>query len=37
VAAVTVDVDELSPRQVVDRVLGDRRLSEAGIGTGGKG
>jgi shikimate kinase len=37
VAAVTVDVDELSPRQVVDRVLGDRRLSEAGIGTGEKG
>jgi len=37
VAAVTVDVDDLSPRQVVDRVLGDRRLSEAGIGTGGKG
>ncbi|HUY66427.1 MAG TPA: shikimate kinase [Acidimicrobiales bacterium] len=37
VAAVTVDVDELSPRQVVDRVLGDRTLSEAGIGTGGRG
>jgi shikimate kinase len=37
VAAVTVDVDELSPRQVVDRVLGDQMLSEAGIGTGGKG
>jgi len=37
VAAVTVDVDELSPRQVVDRVLGDRMLSDAGIGTGGRG
>jgi len=37
VSAVTVDVDELSPRQVVDRVLSDRMVSEAGIGTGGKG
>ncbi len=31
VAAVTVDVDDLSPRQVVDRLLGDRVLIEAGI------
>jgi shikimate kinase len=34
VAAVTVDVDDLSPLQVVDRVLGDRMLVEAGIGPG---
>ncbi|MGO8870451.1 MAG: shikimate kinase [Acidimicrobiales bacterium] len=32
VAAVTVDVDDLTPLQVVDRVLGDRVLADAGIG-----
>jgi shikimate kinase len=35
VAALTVDVDQLSPGQVVDRVLGDQLLAEAGIGTRG--
>jgi shikimate kinase len=35
VATVTVDVDDLTPGQVVDRVLGDRTLVEAGIGRGG--
>ena len=37
VAAVTVDVDRLSPRQVVARVLGDRMLVEAGIAARGTG
>jgi shikimate kinase len=32
VAAVTVDVDDLTPEQVVDRILADRLLVEAGIG-----
>ncbi len=33
VADITVDVDELTPPQVVDRLLGDQVLIEAGIGT----
>jgi shikimate kinase len=37
VASVTVDVDELSPRQVVDRILGDRTLLESGIRPGAVG
>jgi shikimate kinase len=37
VAAVTVDVDDLSPSQVADRVLDDRVLVEAGIRPGGIG
>jgi shikimate kinase len=36
VAAVTVDVDELTPKQVVDRVLADPALVEAGIGPGSR-
>lgn len=32
VAAVTVDVDQLTPEQVVDRILSDRVLVEAGVG-----
>jgi shikimate kinase len=34
VARVTVDVDDLTPAQVVDRVLADQALIEAGIGPG---
>ncbi|MGH9080076.1 MAG: shikimate kinase [Acidimicrobiales bacterium] len=32
VAAVTVDVDDLTPQQVVDRVLTDQAVLDAGIG-----
>ena len=34
VAAVTVDVDDLTPQQVVERVLADPALVQAGIGPG---
>ncbi len=34
VAAVTVDVDDLTPDQVIDRILADRLLADAGIGPG---
>ena len=34
VAAVTVDVDDLTPDQVVDRILAHRVLLDAGIGPG---
>jgi shikimate kinase len=33
VAVITIDVDDLTPQQVVDRLLGHRALIEAGIGT----
>ncbi|HEV3281101.1 MAG TPA: shikimate kinase [Acidimicrobiales bacterium] len=36
VAAVTVDVDDLTPQQVVERVLADQALVEAGIGPGSR-
>jgi shikimate kinase len=34
IASVVVDVDTLTPDQVVDRLLADPQLSSAGIGTG---
>jgi shikimate kinase len=37
VATATVDVDDLSPSQVVARVLGDRALVDAGIAPRGTG
>jgi shikimate kinase len=37
VAAVTVDVDGSTPRQVVEQILADPTVSAAGIGSGGRG